>query len=104
MNLPDYPSEPDELWNLMRDSGMDPWDRIETAMKHRWHPIPDWGPDGHDLGDWPLVVIYVRNSPDRFELAETVEGDATQWSFPSTELRNEALVALDRRWRTALTS
>ena len=36
--------------------------------------------------------------------AETVEGDATRWSFPSTELRNEALALLDRRWRTALTS
>jgi hypothetical protein len=58
-----YRLQPDSFWAVSQMRGDDGYDRIEAARPHRWHAIPSWGRDGWDLGKWPLVVIYHRNSP-----------------------------------------
>lgn len=74
--------------------GDDGYDRIEAASPQRWYAIPGWGRDGWELGSWPLVVIFHRNTADGFELAENVEGDVTAYRFPTRELRDQATDAL----------
>jgi len=100
MNLSDYRVGPEAMWVELQLSGADPWERIEAAMAHGWHPLPAWGIDDHDLGSWPLVVVYVRNTDGSFELVESVEGDTTQWSLPTPSSRREAIDLLDHRWQS----
>ena len=58
-----------------------------------------WGRDGWNLGDWPYVMIYVRETsgrfephhPDgRFELMQIVEGDRTVYRFLTAADRDAA--------------
>ena len=66
------------------------YDRIEATSRRRWVAIPSWGRDGWDLGSWPLAVISHRHTPEGYELAENVEGDATVYRYPTKELRDAA--------------
>jgi hypothetical protein len=40
-----------------RDPGGDGYDWMDRVHRSRWAPIPSWGRDGWDLGDWPLVIV-----------------------------------------------
>lgn len=88
--VPDYRVIPEPFWAISQMRGDDGYDRIEAARRFRWTAIPAWGRDGWDLGSWPLVVVFHRQSPGRFELAENVEGDVTVYCYMTRELRDEA--------------
>jgi hypothetical protein len=94
MNLKEmqqYRTEPEPVWAAAQMSGGDGYDRMEIAGKARWYPVPSWGLNGWDLGQWPYVVVYHRDSVDAtFDLAVNVEGDADCYRFPTAELREEA--------------
>lgn len=81
---------PEADWRLLETSGQDRYERIGTASSHGWNPVPSWGLDGWDLGSWPLVVIFHRQSADGFELAYDVEGDVTIYRYATRELRDAA--------------
>jgi len=85
-----YRAVPETFWLACQLCGADGYDRIEIARSRGWRAIPAWGRDGWDLGSWPLVVIFHRDSVDAFELAENVEGDVTAHRFPTRELRDQA--------------
>jgi hypothetical protein len=50
-----------------------------------WKPIPTWGRDGWNLGEWPLVVVYHRGE---LELAVDVEGDIDIYECATREERD----------------
>jgi hypothetical protein len=81
---------PEADWRLFETSGHDGYERIDTASSRGWSPVPSWGSDGWDLGSWPLVVIFHRQSADGFELAYNVEGSVTVYQYPTRELRDAA--------------
>jgi hypothetical protein len=87
---------------------------MEVASKQGWHAVSGWGRDGWDLGDWPYVVISVRNREHPgyvidgfhiplvtggedskpamiYELRQTVEGDTETYRFDSLEDREAAI-------------
>ena len=78
----------------------DGYSDMEVEGKRGWRAIAGWGRDGWDLGSWPYVVIYRRESGDagssfvvgqRFELMQICEGDRTVYTFASREDRNAAI-------------
>lgn len=80
----------------------DGWDDMEVAAEDGWHAVSGWGRDGYDLGDWPYVVISVRDtataSPgtsydraQRYQMRQTVEGDTTVYAFRTPEDRAAAI-------------
>ena len=71
---------------------------IEVATKLGWTAVSSWGHDGWDLGNWPYVVISIRNVGDlycgaawQYQMRQTVEGDTTNYGFASAEDRNAAI-------------
>ena len=87
---------------------------MEVAGNSGWQVIPSWGLDGWDLGSWPYVAIYARESNDGsitdgkltrfYELQQIVEGDHTVWSFATSAERESAInymflwYAADQDW------
>lgn len=86
----------------------DGYSDMEVAADEGWHAISGWGSDGWDLGDWPYVVISVRDrapsskccgecgtitSADTggHELRQTCEGDTTAYRFSTREDRSAAI-------------
>ena len=49
----------------------------------KWHPIPNWGAHGWDLGDWPLIIVLVRRrvGTESRQVAYYVEGDVVVSTF-----------------------
>lgn len=45
----------------------DGYSDMEVASGEGWHAVSGWGRDGWDLGDWPYVVVSVRNRPAKVE-------------------------------------
>ncbi len=86
--LAKYEVDPDGFWKMAQFSGGDGYDTMGVAERRKWHAVPVWGSRGWDLGSWPLVIVYVRNRPGSFDVAEYVEGDITCWSCPTEETRN----------------
>ena len=90
-----YIIEPHPWWKVAQYSGMDFYETAEQAERRGWHVIPAWGSKGWDLGSWPLVAVFFRNTKDKitdvesFQLAEYVEGDVTVYSCPNPEIREE---------------
>jgi hypothetical protein len=85
-----YRVAPAAFWSaalLLGDGG---YDVMEPARRQVWEAIPSWGRDGWDLGSWPLVIVFHRDTSACFELAEYVEGDVTVYRYPSRELRDAA--------------
>jgi hypothetical protein len=81
---------PEAVWQISQVRGQDGYERIEAVSSRGWTAIPSWGLEGWDLGTWPLVVIFHRQSADGFELAYDVEGDVTVYRYPTRELRDAA--------------
>lgn len=94
-------------------SGSWPWGGWEWLEQQRglgWIPVPAWGSDGWDLGEWALVVISIRNGCDcgplerlqhrlaRFQVAEYVEGDLRCWTFDTIAARNSEIDRLAEAW------
>lgn len=98
MNLDSFSIPPQAMWTVLQLRGDTGYDAMDIAMRHGWHPLPCWGPEGRDLGDWPLVVVFTRTQGQRNELAEYVEGDIQQWTFDTPEQRREAIDALALTW------
>lgn len=91
----------------------DGWSDMEVASESGWRALSGWGLDGWDLGDWPYVVVSVREThdsskcdpictlagetgsdfcpPNRFEMRQTVEGDTTVYRFASAVDRDAAI-------------
>jgi hypothetical protein len=70
-------------------------DFIERFAAGGWRPIPAWGMNGWDLGEWPLVVVLHRERPcvghaGKFSLAYYIEGDVVIEHFASREERDAA--------------
>ena len=40
----------------------DGYDDMGIAIKQGWTVLANWGRDGWDLGEWPYVAIYIRNT------------------------------------------
>jgi len=92
--LEQYQVAPEGFWLVEQMSGGDGYDAMEVAERRKWHAIPAWGSRGWDLGSWPLVVVYVRNRPGSFDVAEYCEGDITMYACPTEEIRNEIINSL----------
>lgn len=91
--LAGYEVAPEGYWEVARLAG-DGYDRMEVARRYGWRETASWGLGGWDLGQWPYVVIFVRNKDDLFEAATNCEGDTTVYRFPNRELRNAAIDAI----------
>jgi hypothetical protein len=82
------------LIDYHRNSG---WDWLEDIDETGWHPVGTWGVDGYDLGDWPLVIIVVRNLRHAgrlyYGLGTYCEGDVTTRWFRDRVERWEAITA-----------
>lgn len=39
----------------------DGYEFMEAAASDGWRPVPSWGLDGWDLGDWPYLVFVFRD-------------------------------------------
>jgi hypothetical protein len=77
----------------------DGYDQMEFLAKFRWHSIPAWGRDGWDLGEWPYVIVYIRNNKDGVHQMKVVtEGDEDQYNFPDEATRTEAIDAWALWW------
>jgi hypothetical protein len=85
-----YKVAPEVVWHISQVRGLDGYERIDTMRVYGWTAIPSWGLEGWDLGGWPLVIIFHRDSTDSFELAYDVEGDVTVYRYPTSELRDAA--------------
>lgn len=78
----------------------DGYSDMEAEQRRGWHPVPGWGRDGWDLGNWPYVVIYTRTSNPgtisggklvrTYELMQICEGDRTVYAFASEQDRTAA--------------
>lgn len=75
---------------------------MDAARVTGWRVQANWGHDGWDLGGWPYVAVYLRESNDGrmdgdgrllrvWELLQIVEGDHTVWSFPDEATRERAV-------------
>lgn len=64
---------------------------MEVAASDGWHAVSGWGRDGWDLGNWPYVVLSVRNVNGSFQLQSVCEGDHTIYAFNSMADRNAAI-------------
>ena len=80
----------------------DGYSDMEVAATEGWRPLAGWGADGWDLGDWPYVVISLRNVQTSnlrrwptiqtvYEMRQTCEGDVTGYAFDSAEDRLAAI-------------
>ena len=93
----------------------DGWSDMEVAASEvpPWRAVSAWGRDGWDLGDWPYVVISVREThdssqcdpictlagetgsdfcpPNRYQMRQTVEGDTDVYAFSTAEDRDAAI-------------
>lgn len=89
----------------------DGYSDMSAEARRGWHVIASWGRDGWDLGAWPYVAIYVRDTAScttcganltdgsgdgeaghwqnctspagRFGLMQICEGDRTAYAFTS---------------------
>lgn len=104
--LKGYETWPMHYWQSNPDfsnpRGDNGYDAIGSARKAGWKARASWGRNGWDLGSWPLVVFFFRENggPGKvvYELAQYVEGDLTVWTFPTDELRSEAVDRMAFWW------
>lgn len=86
---------------------------MEVAAGEKWRAVAGWGRDGWDLGDWPYVVVSLREvdhpgytisglhiplvdgatgEPAKvFEMRQTVEGDTDVYRFDTAGDRDAAV-------------
>jgi hypothetical protein len=78
----------------------DGYDWMEKLDGTGWRALPNWGRDGWDLGDWPLVVIAHAHDTDNgdYLLAERVEGDVTVWAYHTKDERDTGTDRSARYW------
>lgn len=68
----------------------DGYDDMDVNFKDGgWHAVSSWGLSGWDLGQWPYVVISVRDAD--FDLLSTCEGDRDVYHFDTPEDRDAAI-------------
>lgn len=72
------------------------YDMLDAAEPTSLVPIPSWGRDGWDLGDWPCWAYLIpRVVPTEdwmgWLLVEYITGTARAWVFPTREERNRAI-------------
>lgn len=83
------------LWALKQAQGFDGYEMIDVVATGGWRARGDWGRDGWNLGQWPYVIVFTRQTAaDAFQLAYYVEGDVTLYEYPSAELRDAAIDAI----------
>lgn len=87
--LEQYKATTPPLWEGIPVLGITGYDVIELVADYDWEPISSWGKEGFDLGAWPLVIVFWRESEATFEVIEYVEGDATLYVCPTKEIRNQ---------------
>ena len=76
-------------WPVPTPWAYDGYTWMHEVAEHRpeWRPIPGWGRDGWDLGDWPYVIVLHRDE-DTFGVLTFVEGDITIKNFATKEERD----------------
>lgn len=84
-----FETTPRAIWQDLRDAGCDGYDVMQTMVALGWTAVGSWGKDGWDLGSWPYVVVYWHDDCGGYELLTWVEGDLTQYTFPTKELRQD---------------
>lgn len=89
--LKQYRVEPGSFWQALQMMGVDGYDTIGLAEKRKWYVIPSWGRDGYNLGRWPLVIVFVRNTKESFDVIEYVEGDVCMYACPTSEIRQSII-------------
>lgn len=85
--LMQYEITPEGFWQCTWMYG-DGYNVMEVAHQQKWRAIPGWGKDGYDLGDWPYVIIFMKNLQERYDIIYYVEGDVTMYSAPTKEIRD----------------
>jgi hypothetical protein len=88
-DLAQYQVETPILWQGMPVRGLDGYGVAELVRRWDWEAIADWGKDGYNLGSWPLVIVFWRDHEGGFDVAEYVEGDATVYTCPTEEIREQ---------------
>lgn len=78
----------------------DGYSDMAAEEKRGWRAQASWGQDGWNLGDWPYLVLYVREASGRFEphdeagrweLLSICEGDRSLYRFVTQRDRFAAL-------------
>ena len=101
---PEYRVENDARFEIERMRGGDGYDVMDEVRKGQWRSIANWGESGWDLGNWPYVVIYWRESvttrqgpvadaqriSKAYEMTYYVEGDLTTYRYDTAEERSTA--------------
>lgn len=93
-----YEITADPMWAISLAMGDCGYDAMDRARPEGWRPIPVWGPDGRDLGEWDLVVVFCRTKGRKYEVAMRVEGDVTVWAFSDLPTRDALIDSLHAEW------
>ena len=87
-----YELKPDETFNfLIFEEGQSGWDFLASLKNLGWFAMGAWGKDGHDLGEWPLDMVFTRNTTAGYKVLRYTERNLTQWLFPDRATRNKLL-------------
>ena len=83
-----------EVWAQAAPMIGDGYDVMSVANRFGWRDVAAWGSDGWNLGDWPYVVIYFRETPgggrSAYQLAYYVEGDVSVYGYATEDERTRA--------------
>lgn len=73
----------------------DGWDWMDELGPTPWVPVPLWGLDGWDLGEWPYVIVCIcspGSGTQAFGVATYVEGDLERQAYAT---RAEMIARVD---------
>jgi hypothetical protein len=56
---------------------------MEVNERRGFRTLSSWGADGWNLGDWPYLVLSIRDVEGGWELLSVCEGDHTYYQFDS---------------------
>lgn len=95
-----YEVSPDGIWTISLACGDMGYDAMDRARPEGWRPVPSWGSDFRDLGEWPLVIVFVKADKRGLRVAIRVEGDVTEWQFKHEDIarRNALIDTLQAEW------
>lgn len=96
--LHQYRVTPESFWNELHSQGNGGYDIIEAAHQNRWNALPDWGKGQWLLGEWPLVVIFIKKSGNTYFVAHYSEGTTEVYACPTRELRNQIIDEIAFFW------
>ena len=80
-----------DTWGRDYRNSDDGYDDMSNAQDDGYRARSSWGSRGWDLGEWPYLAYYFRDTDGAYELLEICEGDHSRWIFPTAEHRAAAV-------------